>query len=92
MVLVYLTHTQLEATLSFLEWIPDVNGQSDQAGTSGGSPPWCSCCRSGPPHYLSFGKWETRMSSLAMANLLSHYVATGDKHLVVIETVSKRGC
>ena len=29
------------------------------------------------------------MSSLAMTNLLSHYLATGDKHLVAIETVSK---
>ena len=90
MVLVYLMHTQLEATLSFLEWIPDVSGQSDQAGTSAGSPPWCLCCRSGPPCHLSFfDKFETRMSLLAMADLLSHYLATGDKYVVAIETVSK---
>ena len=29
------------------------------------------------------------MSTLAMADLLSHYLATRDKHLVAIETVSK---
>ena len=40
-------------------------------------------------HTSFFSKWETRMSTLAMADLLSHYLATRDKHLVAIETVSK---
>ena len=41
-------------------------------------------------HSSFFGKWETRMSSLAMANLLKYYLATGDKRLVAIETVSEK--
>ena len=33
---------------------------------------------------------DTRMSSLAMTDLLSHYLATRDKHPVAIETVGKK--
>ena len=33
---------------------------------------------------------DTRMSSLAMTDLLSHYLATRDKHSVAIETVGKK--
>ena len=80
MVLVYLMHTQLEATLSFLEQIPDVSGQSSMVFVL---QEWTSC------HPSFFGKWETRMSSLAMTDLLSHYLSTRDKYLVAIETVSK---
>ena len=80
MVLVYLMHTQLEATLSFLEQIPDVSGQSSMVFVL---QEWTS------RHPSFFGKWETRMSSLAMADLLSHYLATGDKRLVAIETVGE---
>ena len=50
-------------------------------------------------HPSFFDKWETWMSSLAMADLLSHYLATRDKHLVAMETVGEstwlpfgRGC
>ena len=68
MVLVYLVHTQLEATLAFLERIPDVSGQSSMVFVLR---EWTS------RHSSFFGKWETRMSSLAMADLLSHYLATG---------------
>ena len=80
MVLVYLMHTQLEATLSFLERIPDVSGQSSMVFVL---QEWTS------RHSSFFGKWETRMSSLAMADLLNHYLATGDKRLVAIETVGE---
>ena len=80
MVLVYLVHTQLEATLSFLERIPDVSGQSSMVFVL---QEWTS------RHSSFFGKWETRMSSLAMADLLNHYLATGDKRLVAIETVGE---
>ena len=80
MVLVYLMHTQLEATLSFLEQIPDVSGQSSMVYVL---QEWTSC------HPSFFGKWETWMSSLAMADLLSYYLATGDNNLVAIKTVSK---
>ena len=43
-------------------------------------------------HSSFFGKWETRMSSLAMADLLKYYLATGDNRLVAIETVGEKGC
>ena len=79
MVLVYLMHTQLEATLSFLE-------QRHQRAVLHGD------CAAGvdQDEWGSSERWGTRMSSLAMVNLLSHYLATRDKHLIVIETVSER--
>ena len=48
MVLVYLMHTQLEATLSFLERIPDVSGQSSMVFVL---QEWIS------RHSSFFGKW-----------------------------------
>ena len=80
LLMVLVMHTQLEATLSFLEQIPDVSEQSSMVFVL---QEWTSY------HPSFFGKWETRMSSLAMADLLSHYLSTGDKYLVAIETVSK---
>ena len=76
-VLFYLVHTQLESTLSFLEQVPDISGHSSLEYVLR---LWVS------RHDAFFGKWDTRLSSAGLCDLLLHYVATGDKRLVAIET------
>ena len=79
LLMVPVMHTQLEGTLSFLEQIPDVSRQSSMVFVL---QEWTS------HHPSFFGKWETRMSLLAMAYLLSHYLQPGQAPCC-LETVSK---
>jgi hypothetical protein len=76
-VLFYLVHTQLESTLDFLEQVPDISGRSALEYVL---ILWVS------KHDGFFGKWDTRLSSVGLSRMLLHYVETGDKRLVAIET------
>ncbi|CAI8007574.1 Importin-9 [Geodia barretti] len=85
LVYAYLLQTELEAVVSFLCQVPDPRGQP---ALNYVLKEWTS------QHPFFFGSFETRLSTVALCQLLSHCVTTGNNLLcsVVVEEEEDNGC